>query len=73
MKEENGDLGILEAIACFDNKLYVEASIGDWKAQVNIQIKDVKELFSDKIAPEVKEPQNEPVQSFVQMEGVGGY
>mgnify|MGYP003393468888 CR=1 FL=1 len=40
----------------------MEASIGDWKAFVNLQIKDVKELFSSKIAPEKDEnPQPVPV------------
>lgn len=59
VKEENENLGVIEAIASFDNKFYIEASIGDWKVQVNIQIKDVKQLFSDKIAPEDKQPQNQ--------------
>ena len=46
IKEEAGDLGLLEAIACLNNKFYIEASIGDWKAQVSMQIKDVNKLFS---------------------------
>ena len=56
IKEEAGDLGLLEAIACLNNKFYIEASIGDWKAQVSMQIKDVNKLFSQKIL-EPQEPQ----------------
>lgn len=46
IKEEAGDLGLLETIACLNNKLYIEASIGDWKAQASVQIMNINKLFS---------------------------
>lgn len=68
VSEEGGDLGIFDAIASFENKIHIEASIGDWKLQANIQIKDLKELFSNKIAPEVNpQAQQQQVQQQIQL------
>ena len=67
VEEEGGvDLGIFQLINSFNNKVYVEACIGDWKANVAIQIKDVKQLFSKKIAPQKSEEETAQKQPKLQ-------
>ena len=41
-QEQNANLGVFQAIDSFENNIYIQASIGDWKANLRINIKDLK-------------------------------
>ena len=43
--QDETSFNILELISAINNNLKFEASVGDWKVQLNLKIKDLNMLF----------------------------
>ena len=50
--EEQSPLKLKELFAAMDDKIQVDVSIGDWKASLRVEIKDLTQVFLKSIAPE---------------------